>query len=173
MIDALKLLAVLILALGAEDAIVGPNCPPTVTCLALAIFSEARGESIAGQIAVASVVLERGRDTCAVIEAPGQFEGVYNWPYPRQPERIDRRAWGVALGVAHSVLAGAQSPCPGSFYFHKAGMNRPWARGAACVVGKHAFYGRNGAETWTLSAADTSRITAAPLSGSAVNGSEL
>jgi len=162
MIDALKLLAVLILALGAEDAIVGPNCPPTVTCLALAIFGEARGESIAGQIAVASVVLERGRDACAVIEAPGQFEGIYRWPYPRQPERIDPRAWGVALGVAHSVLAGARSPCPGANSFHEVSIKPYWATGEACVVGRHAFYKDRGAGDWSLVAADTSRMATAP-----------
>jgi spore germination cell wall hydrolase CwlJ-like protein len=166
MIDALKLMAFLIAVLGAEDALT--ECPPQAVCIALAVFSEARGEPIAGQIAVASVVLERGRDTCAVIAEPGQFEGVYNWPYPRQPERIDPHAWGVALGVAHSVLAGVESPCPGSYYFHKAGMQRSWAKGTACVVGNHAFYGRNGAEDWTLNAADTFAMTTAPLSSGAV-----
>lgn len=140
MIDALKLMAFLIAVLGAEDALT--ECPPQVTCVALAVFSEARGEPIAGQIAVASVVLERGRDTCAVIEAPGQFAGVYTWPYPRQPERIDPQAWGVALGVAHSVLNGARSPCPGSYYFMENRLQRPWAKGPACVVGNHSFYQR-------------------------------
>ena len=52
-------------------------------CVALAVYFEARGESLEGQRAVASVVWNRRNDerwpnhTCEVVAQKGQFE---SWP---------------------------------------------------------------------------------------------
>ena len=125
-----------ILALSSSEPSV---CPPTALCIALGVWSEARGESVAGQLAVANVVLQRGRDACSVIQEPGQFDGVARMPYPREPWKSDPEGWGYALGVAHSAMRGNNGPCPSASHFHS-GPPPYWATGKACVVGLHSFY---------------------------------
>jgi len=136
MIHSLTLALALILAPSDEHSV----CPPQATCIALAVFSEARGESIDGQLAVANVVLNRGADACEVIEAPSQFAGVYEWPYPRRPERIDPHAWGVAIGVAHAALNGARSSCADADHFHNRTVAPAWISKQSCTIGAHEFY---------------------------------
>lgn len=85
-------------------------------CLALVVFSEARGESYLGQALVAQVVINRARrdDTgvCDVAMAPGQFHGLRDWPYPRRPAEIDAEAWRIAREVADAVIEGDYVPAP-------------------------------------------------------------
>jgi spore germination cell wall hydrolase CwlJ-like protein len=73
-------------------------------CLAGAVYFEARGESIEGQLAVAEVVLNRQAskkypDTiCAVVKQPWQFSFVKNGKFPEIDE--DSKAWSKAVAVA-------------------------------------------------------------------------
>ena len=115
------------------------ECPPQVDCAALAVWSEARGEPIEGQIAVAEVVLARG-EPCEVIQAPGQFEGVERMPYPRQPWVRDPHGWRVALAAAWIAQERLwPTACAGStnFYAH-AKVTPAWA-GEPCVISQHTF----------------------------------
>ncbi len=97
-----------------------------ITCIALAVYAEARGESYFGQALVANVIVNRqallpyGADACDVINIPGQFEGMDKWPYPRHPWLQDRRAWDLALEVATVVVTGdyyIPPPCQTATYF--------------------------------------------------------
>ena len=60
-----------------------------MTCLATAVYFEARGESLEGQLAVAHVVMNRaasGRyppDWCSVVKQPWQFSFVRHGQFPR------------------------------------------------------------------------------------------
>lgn len=75
-----------------------------VTCLALAVYYESRGESLRGQRAVASVVMNRVRsprfpDTvCEVIFQRGQFSFVRPNLAPRGP------SWDRALEIAADYI---------------------------------------------------------------------
>lgn len=113
------------------------------TCLANVIYREARGESRAGQQAVAHVVLNRVKDPafpdsiCAVVRQPGQFA-------PRASGRpLDEQSYDRAKVVARNAIRGvSDDPTGGATYFH-AGANRPkwsWSLVGAGQIGKHRFY---------------------------------
>ncbi|WP_419584734.1 cell wall hydrolase, partial [Thiolapillus sp.] len=76
-----------------------------IECLAQNIYHEARGEPVAGQVAVAYVVLNRvarqirGTDVCEVVWAPHQF----SWTRHPTPIR-DGQAWRQAWQIATLVL---------------------------------------------------------------------
>ncbi|HJP69376.1 MAG TPA: cell wall hydrolase, partial [Sphingomicrobium sp.] len=72
-------------------------------CLATAVYFEARGESLEGQLAVARVVMNRassGRyppDWCGVVKQPAQFSFVHHGRFPSVDQSSDE--WRKALGV--------------------------------------------------------------------------
>jgi spore germination cell wall hydrolase CwlJ-like protein len=116
------------------------------TCLALAMFSEARSEGLAGMYEVGKVALRRSRDPrhrwpqsiCEVIEEPEQFQGVSHWRFPRQPEKIDKESWESALFVAGKLAndMGDTGPCSGAYFF-----NQQQRTGYICRPGALYFYG--------------------------------
>lgn len=117
------------------------------TCLALAAYSEARGEGDAGMLAVMRVVLNRARDErgrwpatiCDVTAQPGQFQGVDGWPFPRVPR--ESSLWARALSLTDDALAGRGLPagCAHAMFFHRIDANlQPLASG--CRIGNHIFY---------------------------------
>ena len=121
-------------------------------CLAEALYFEARGESLAGQVAVAEVILNRVDDraypgsVCGVVrqghdsEGPCQFsfycdgkpEHVNNRPLF---ERIGKIAW-VMLGGKPRILTGKAT------HFHAAWVQPGWASRMVrtAQIGEHIFY---------------------------------
>ena len=76
-----------------------------ITCVALGVYYESRGESPRGQQAVADVIMNRARaggrfpDTpCRVILQPGQFSFVRSSLSPKGP------SWDRAIEIARSSL---------------------------------------------------------------------
>lgn len=119
-------------------------------CLALVVFSEARGESWLGQAAVAQVVINRAKDAgegvCDIAMAPRQFHGLDDWPYPRRPKEIDATAWAMARQVSDAVLEedySVQPPaCADARYFYRSSAELPgWAvkLRKVCEIGNHTF----------------------------------
>ncbi|KPV39261.1 hypothetical protein AN478_11965 [Thiohalorhabdus denitrificans] len=121
-------------------------------CLARNAFFEARGESVAGQVAVTMVVLNRLRasrfpdEACRVIRDSAQFswvdDGRPNDP-AAYPAPADQRAWKQARRVVAQVLEGAvQDPTFGSDHYHAQGVEPPWARALTLrtKLGGHRFY---------------------------------
>lgn len=119
-------------------------------CLALNIYHEARGESVAGMLAVAAVTVNRRADRafpnriCEVVWQPGQFswtrDGRSNVP-------TDRSAWRKALALARLALSAPEearrrSRVSRSVYFHAAGVKPAWAEifREVARVGRHVFY---------------------------------
>lgn len=129
----------LILA-GLHDPEPESGCPDQIQCAALAVVSEANGESFLGQVAVARVIFERGRDACSVIQAPGQFAGIEDWPPPRDPYRWGAKAWRIALAAAWVARESTwEAPCDGSTHFYRFDAVSPAWAGESCIIGNHAF----------------------------------
>ena len=119
-------------------------------CLATTVYREARGESYAGQVAVAIVVRNRVLsdkfpDTpCKVMLEPRQFAFVSHDLHLRDPK--DEEAWETAQVAAESVLAmpihAYQRPLGGALYFHS-GKRPAWDFNKleeVVVIGNHTFY---------------------------------
>jgi N-acetylmuramoyl-L-alanine amidase len=122
---------------------------PERECLAEAVYFEARGEPIEGQLAVAEVVLNRAaseeypRSICEVVMQPAQFSFVRDGRLPD----IDRGSdgWRKAVAVAHIAaehLAGTLSP--DMLWYHADYVAPSWGRHLDRVtqIGAHIFYRR-------------------------------
>ncbi|HEY3887847.1 MAG TPA: cell wall hydrolase [Caulobacteraceae bacterium] len=132
------------------------NAPRDVDCLADAVYYEARGESAAGQAAVAQVVLNRVRhpafpkSICAVV-----FQGVHSgagcqfsfacngaMTRPREPD-----AWARAQDVATHALAGGVMAAVGyatNFHAARAGLGFGTGMVRVARIGMHIFYRLSG-----------------------------
>lgn len=116
-------------------------------CLAQAVYFEARGEPLDGQLAVAEVVINRSEsrlypaDYCSVVTQRGQFSFVRGGAIP-QPNRSSP-AWARAKAVAqiaHQDLWNSEAE--GALYFHAAHVRPAWARRKTAVarIDTHLFY---------------------------------
>jgi N-acetylmuramoyl-L-alanine amidase len=115
------------------------------TCLAEAIYFEARGTSREGQAAVAHVVLNRAESpkfpssVCGVIADRCQFSYRCNG---RSNAPSDRRAHTEALRIAEAVLSGAPDPTNGALFFHSSRVAPGWfnTRRRVGAFGGNIFY---------------------------------
>jgi hypothetical protein len=114
-------------------------------CLATAVFYEARSESLAGQLAVANVILNRARSgrfptsLCGVVTQPGQFSFVRAGHMPDVPEQ--HRQWPTARAIARIALADAwANPAEGALFFHAARVTPSWQREQVVRIDHHVFY---------------------------------
>ncbi|WP_235902951.1 cell wall hydrolase [Sandarakinorhabdus oryzae] len=115
-----------------------------VTCMAKVVHHEAGNQPLAGQIAVAQVLINRvkqgfGDNVCDVANQPGQFFRLNRY----HPNRKSAQ-WAEAVEVARTVLAGeARDWSKGALYFH-ANWARPngFFRGRTKVarLEDHDFY---------------------------------
>ncbi|AXK43870.1 cell wall hydrolase [Erythrobacter aureus] len=116
-------------------------------CLASAIYFEARGESLTGQLAVAEVILNRAehrgwRSTiCAVVTQPSQFSFVRNGRIPA-PAR-NTLAWRRAVAISFIAREGLwETPASEALYFHADYVSPRWrtAFSRQAQLGTHIFY---------------------------------
>lgn len=115
-------------------------------CVALAVFTEARGEPELGQAAVAQTVVNRakrlGIGACDVVTGLSQYVGVER--LQRDPWLIDQVAWDRALRISTEVAAGsfATGSCRSATHFHADTVQPAWAKSLrqVCRVGGHTFY---------------------------------
>jgi len=116
-------------------------------CLAGAVYFEARGEPLAGQLAVGQVVVNRsesGRypaDYCGVVYQRSQFSFVRGGRMPS----IDRSsaAWRRASAIARIAHQGLwDSQAGDSLYFHARYVRPSWSRTkiARATIDSHIFY---------------------------------
>jgi spore germination cell wall hydrolase CwlJ-like protein len=109
-------------------------------CLAHAVYYEARGETRAGQEAVAHVVLNRGGSICKTVYKGCQFSWVckpVKAPYGT--------AWLQARRVAADVLKDPNDNTGGATHFHT-GRSPYWAASMRFTIkiGRHKFYAPKG-----------------------------
>lgn len=116
-------------------------------CLATAVYFEARGESLDGQLAVARVVMNRassGRyppDWCGVVKQPAQFSFVRNGQFPAIDTSSD--AWAKAQGVTRLAIANVMPALPTDVLWYHADYVAPnWRHSLREVeqIGAHIFY---------------------------------
>jgi spore germination cell wall hydrolase CwlJ-like protein len=117
-------------------------------CLANAVYFEARGESLQGQLAVAEVVMNRAASgrypttLCGVVVQPSQFSFVRRGRMPR-PDR-DSEAWRRAVGVARVAFARmAPRLLPATcLWYHANYVSPSWGRRLerSAQIGLHIFY---------------------------------
>ncbi|MFC3100999.1 cell wall hydrolase [Altererythrobacter lauratis] len=118
-----------------------------MTCLAQAVYFEARGEPLHGQLAVARVVINRAAsprfpdDYCAVVKQPGQFSFVRGGAIPAP--NVSTLAWSRAKAIAriaHQDLWDSQ--VGESLFFHASHVRPSWAgrRASVARISRHIFY---------------------------------
>jgi hypothetical protein len=115
-----------------------------IQCLAGAIFYEAKGEPLSGQLAVADVIINRSKsgrfpsDLCDVVTQRGQFGFVRGGRIPDINE--DSRYYRTAVAVAKVALAEAwDGQAERALYFNR---GRAPASGLTKVaaIGNHVFW---------------------------------
>jgi spore germination cell wall hydrolase CwlJ-like protein len=119
-------------------------------CLAQALYFEARGESVAGQFAVAEVILNRRdsgaypRTVCGVVRQGGRSGCQFSYACDRHSDRIGERAAYVQVGkIARLMLDGApRALTKGATHFHTRAVHPAWARRfpRTAQIGAHIFY---------------------------------
>lgn len=116
-----------------------------LACLAGAIYFEAKGESLAGQLAVGKVIIARAKSGrfptsyCGVVYQPSQFSFVRGRSMPN----INKtgRAWAEAAKIAHIAHFDAwDSPVEGALFFHAARVSPGWRLTRMARVDNHVFY---------------------------------
>ena len=116
-------------------------------CLAQAIYFEARGEPLDGQLAVARVVINRAEsntfpdDYCSVVTQRAQFSFVRGGriPAPNKGSAAWTKAKAIAR-IAHRDLW--ESPVGDALYFHATHIRPRWAgrMTTRATIDNHIFY---------------------------------
>jgi N-acetylmuramoyl-L-alanine amidase len=114
-------------------------------CLARAVYWESKGEPLAGQLAVANVVINRAQSgrfastICGVVRQRGQFSFVRGGHIPAAPQ--GSRDWRTAVAIAriarHDLADGA---APRALFFHARSVHPGWRLTRVASVGNHIFY---------------------------------
>ena len=116
-------------------------------CIAVAVYHEARGESLEGQMAVAKVIMNRAASGkyptswCGVVKQPWQFSFVRRGQFPSVDQ--SSTAWHKALGVTRLAVANAVQSVPSECLWYHADYVAPsWGRNLTRVekIGAHIFY---------------------------------
>jgi N-acetylmuramoyl-L-alanine amidase len=114
-------------------------------CLATAVYFEAKGEPLRGQLAVAQVILNRihsGRfasSVCGVVKQPGQFSFVRRGHLPSAPR--GSAGWRKAVAVARLALEGtSERPAANALFFHARSVSAGWHAVRVAAIGNHLFY---------------------------------
>ena len=116
-------------------------------CLATAVYFEARGETVEGQLAVARVVMNRAASGqypsswCATVKQPWQFSFVRNGQFPSVDANCE--AWRRAQGIARLAMSNAiPSVSDDVLWYHANYVAPSWGRRLTKVsqIGAHIFY---------------------------------
>lgn len=118
-------------------------------CMAVAVYHEARGESLEGQLAVARVIMNRTESAkypdswCKVVKQPWQFSFVNRRTgrFPAVNERSE--AWARAQAITRIAIANAAPILSYDVLWYHADYVAPsWGRRLTFVekIGNHIFY---------------------------------
>lgn len=122
------------------------------SCLTEALYFEARGESLRGQVAVAEVILNRvaskrfPNSICGVVnQGTGKkFQCQFTYTCDGHPERINEKDAFVRAGkIARMMMEGApRNLSGGATYYHTTAVRPKWSRQFRRTArhGVHLFY---------------------------------
>lgn len=125
-------------------------------CLTEALYFEARGEGLRGQLAVAEVILNRKEanrypnTVCGVVNEGSHLPGRCQFSYScdGKPERVtEPHAWARAGKIAKLMLEGMERRLThGATHFHATYVRPNWSRvyDRTAQVGAHIFYRKPG-----------------------------
>jgi N-acetylmuramoyl-L-alanine amidase len=125
----------------------GAELNEEATCLATAVYFEARGESLEGQLAVARVVMNRaasGRyppSWCETVKQHAQFSFVRHGEFPAINTGSD--AWRKAQAITRLAMSNAVPSISNDVLWYHADYVAPtWRRNLQEVskIGQHIFY---------------------------------
>lgn len=148
---------VVVIGLGAlvQSVFTQKDDRQNLTCLALNVYFEARGESKAGQHAVAEVTMNRvasGRypkTVCAVVYQQNwdalrkRYVGAFSWTEFDVRETPSGKEWQRAWEAAETIYYGRETPTlNGALHYHAVYIKPSWSRDKEPVarIGKHVFY---------------------------------
>jgi len=121
-------------------------------CLAEAIYFEARGERMQGQVAVAEVILNRvdsrawPDSVCGVVKqgTGRRYQCQFTYTCDGRADRVrEPRAWDRAAKIARLMLDGApRGLTGGATHYHTTAVSPRWARAypRTATIGVHHFY---------------------------------
>lgn len=124
-------------------------------CLKQAIYFEARGERLEGQIAVAEVILNRAdsplypRTVCGVVKQRGGGGCQFSYVCDGRTKMREKGAAALAGRIARAMLDGAPRVLTdGATHFHTRGVKPSWSKRFAktASIGSHLFYRQPGAK---------------------------
>ncbi len=116
-------------------------------CLAGAVYFEARGEPLTGQLAVAQVIINRAEDPrfpqsyCRVVAQPGQFSFMRGSRMPAI--RTGSAAWTRAVAIAEIADKGMwESEAGDAVFFHAKYVRPSWShrKTRLAQIDTHIFY---------------------------------
>ena len=116
-------------------------------CIAVAVYHEARGESLEGQLAVARVIMNRAASGkypatwCDTVKQPWQFSFVRNYQFPYTDQ--DSESWHKAVAVTRLAISNSVPTLSNDVLWYHADYVAPsWGRRLTRVnkIGTHIFY---------------------------------
>jgi spore germination cell wall hydrolase CwlJ-like protein len=114
-------------------------------CLAGAVYFESKGESLAGQLAVARVVLARTKSgrfpstICGVVYQRSQFSFVRGGKMPAIS--TGSQHWKNAVAISKIALDGSwKSQVEGALFFHARYVSPGWRLKRMGTIDNHVFY---------------------------------
>lgn len=129
-----------------------PESPDALNCLTEAIYFEARGEPVEGQVAVAEVILNRvdsesyPDDVCAVVhQGTGRIDACqFSYTCDGIPERVESaESWDLAGRIGRAMLGGApRRLTQDATHYHADYVHPYWAEAFSrtATLGRHIFY---------------------------------
>jgi N-acetylmuramoyl-L-alanine amidase len=115
-------------------------------CLATGVYFEAKGEPLAGQLAVGKVIANRAASAgrfpptyCGVLFQRGQFSFVHGRSLPAVQH--SNRQWQTAVAIARIVDQDLEESVAGNaLFFHARYVSPGWHAKRVASIGNHIFY---------------------------------
>lgn len=134
--------ATLAAAVAAQSAVIDDE---ELNCVAIGVYYESKGEPLAGQLAVADVILNRANSgrfpasACGVLTQRSQFSFVKGGRLPDVD--TSRPAWKTAVAIARIARDELwKSPAQGALFFHARRVSPNWGKTRVASLGNHIFY---------------------------------
>jgi spore germination cell wall hydrolase CwlJ-like protein len=117
-----------------------------LSCLATAVYFESKSEPLAGQLAVAKVIINRTRSgrfpatICGVVKQRGQFSFVSGGRLPAVAHGTPFWRTAVAIATIARQQRSQSATAENALYFHARRVSPGWHLTRVGAIGNHVFY---------------------------------